>query len=87
MKVSERVISISEVVSAAQSGKLQEIFGSGTAAVVSPVSHFRFKEQDYVVADGKTGAVARELFDEITGIQVAKRPDPHGWVINVGSRP
>jgi branched-chain amino acid aminotransferase len=87
MKVSEKVISINDVVSAAQSGKLQEIFGSGTAAVVSPVSHFRYKDQDYMVADGKTGAVARDLFDEITSIQVAKKPDPYGWVCNVGLHP
>ncbi len=84
MKVSERVISIDELVSAAKSGKLQEVFGSGTAAVISPVSHFRYLGHDYMVADGKTGQVAKELFDEITGIQLAKRPDPYGWVVNVG---
>lgn len=84
MKVSERVISIQELVSAAKSGKLQEIFGSGTAAVVSPVSHFRYMGHDYMVADGKTGQVARDLFDEITDIQLSKRPDPYGWVVNVG---
>jgi branched-chain amino acid aminotransferase len=84
MKVSERVISIHELVSAAKSGKLQEVFGSGTAAVVSPVSHFRYMGHDYMVADGKTGRVARDLFDEITDIQLAKKPDPYGWVVNVG---
>lgn len=84
LNVSERVISIDELVSAAQSGSLQEIFGSGTAAVVSPVSHFSYKGQDYMVADGSTGPLARELFDEITGIQVSRLADPHGWVVNVG---
>ena len=72
------------MVSAANNGKLQEVFGSGTAAVISPVSHFRYLGHDYMVADGKTGQVAKELFDEITGIQLAKRPDPFGWVVNVG---
>lgn len=84
MKVSERVISIHELVSAAKSGKLQEVFGSGTAAVVSPVSHFRYMGHDYMVADGKTGQVARDLFDEISDIQLAKKPDRYGWVVNVG---
>lgn len=84
MKVSEKVISIDELVSSARTGKLQEIFGSGTAAVISPVSHFQYLGTDYIVADGKTGPVAKELFDEITDIQLAKRPDPFGWVVNVG---
>ncbi|MGC8602304.1 MAG: branched-chain amino acid aminotransferase, partial [Desulfomonilaceae bacterium] len=84
MKVSERVISIDDLVSAANAGALQEVFGSGTAAVISPVSHFRYLGHDYMVADGKTGKVAKELFDEITGIQLGTRPDPYGWVVNVG---
>jgi len=84
MKVSESEITINDLVSAAKLGKLQEIFGSGTAAVISPVSHFRYLGHDYMVADGKTGQVAKDLFDEITGIQLANRPDPYGWVVNVG---
>ena len=84
MRVSERVISIDELVSSAKSGKLQEVFGSGTAAVISPVSHFRYLGHDYMVGDGKTGPIAKELFDEITGIQLATRSDPFGWVVNVG---
>jgi branched-chain amino acid aminotransferase len=84
MKVSERAVSIEEVVRAAEDGRLQEIFGSGTAAVVSPVSHFMYKGKEYQVADGKTGEVAGRLFDEITGMQTGRKPDPHGWVVNIG---
>jgi branched-chain amino acid aminotransferase len=85
MKVSERTVTIDEVVKAAESGGLEEVFGSGTAAVISPVSHFQYHGKDYMVGDGKTGATAHKLFDEITGMQVGKRPDKHGWVVNIGS--
>jgi branched-chain amino acid aminotransferase len=84
MKVSERTITIDEVVTAARSGALQEMFGSGTAAVVSPVSHFRYRDETFRVADGDTGPVAARLFDEITGMQTGLKPDPFGWVMNVG---
>ena len=84
MKVSERNITIEELVSAAETGALEEVFGSGTAAVISPVSHFRYRDKDYMVADGKTGPTAQKLFDEITGMQLGQRPDKHGWVVNIG---
>jgi branched-chain amino acid aminotransferase len=84
MKVTERTVSIEEVVRAAGDGTLQEMFGSGTAAVISPVSHFQYKGKDFVVGDGRTGEVASELFDRITGMQTGLRPDPYGWVVNIG---
>lgn len=84
MKVSERNITIEELVAAAETGALEEVFGSGTAAVISPVSHFRYRDRDYMVADGKTGPTAQKLFDEITGMQLGQRPDKHGWVVNIG---
>ncbi|MEW6350221.1 MAG: branched-chain amino acid aminotransferase [Thermodesulfobacteriota bacterium] len=83
-KVTERSISIDEVTRAAQDGSLKEVFGSGTAAVISPVSLLRHKGKDYTVADGKTGELAGKLFDEIMGIQTAARPDKYGWVKNIG---
>jgi branched-chain amino acid aminotransferase len=84
LKATERVIKIDEVASAAENGRLQEIFGSGTAAVISPVSHFRYKGKDYQVADGKTGKIASTLFDDITRMQTGEKPDPFGWVVNIG---
>ena len=60
------------------------MFGSGTAAVISPVSHFKYQGRDYQVADGKTGPMAHELFAEIAEMQTGVRPDPHGWVVNIG---
>lgn len=84
LKVTQRMISIKEVVRAAEDGSLQEVFGSGTAAVISPVSHFRYKGKDYQVADGKTGPVAATLFEDLTGMQTGLKPDPFGWVVNIG---
>lgn len=84
LKVTERHISIEEVVHGAEDGSLQEIFGSGTAAVVSPVSSFRYKGVDYQVADGKTGEVAAMLFEELVAMQTGVKPDPYGWVVNIG---
>lgn len=82
--VTERPVSMEEVVQAAQDGAMQEMFGSGTAAVVSPVSHFRYKGRDFMVGDGGTGEVAATLFDTITAMQTGARPDPYGWVVNIG---
>jgi branched-chain amino acid aminotransferase len=84
LKVTERQVSIEEVVRAAEDGSLQEIFGSGTAAVISPVSSFRYKGLDHLVGDGKTGNVAATLFEELVAIQTGAKPDPYGWVVNIG---
>lgn len=84
LKVVERQVSIEEIVNAAENSSLQEIFGSGTAAVISPVSHFRYMGKDYQVSDGKTGPVAARLFNEITSMQTGHKHDPLGWVVNIG---
>jgi branched-chain amino acid aminotransferase len=86
IKMTERSVSIEEIVQGAQDGSLKEVFGSGTAAVISPVSSFRYKGKDYTVADGKTGELAAKLFDIITQMQTNLRPDPYGWVVNIGKR-
>ncbi len=84
LRVAERAITIQEVIEAAGNGRLKEMFGSGTAAVISPVSHLHYQGKEYVVGDGTTGPVAAELFDRITGMQTGMKPDPFGWVVNVG---
>ncbi len=83
LKVAERKLTIDEVIAAQKSGQLKEAFGSGTAAVVSPVADISYKGQSYQVADGQTGPLAHKLYDEITGIQLGARPDPFGWVVKV----
>ena len=81
--VSERRITIDEVMTAAKNGRLKEAFGSGTAAVISPVSQIVYKGESAKVGDGGTGPLARTLFDEITAIQYGDKEDAHGWVVRV----
>ncbi|HVO83302.1 MAG TPA: branched-chain amino acid aminotransferase, partial [Syntrophobacteria bacterium] len=84
VKVAERSITIDEVVSGCKSGALKEMFASGTAAVISPVGELCYKGKDYKVGDGKTGELARRLYDEITGIQYGRKEDPFGWRVRLG---
>ena len=79
-RISERQISIDEVISAISDGSLKEAFGAGTAAVISPVGEIVYKGEYHTVADGQTGPLARKLYDEITGVQYGLKADIHGWV-------
>lgn len=83
MKVSERALSIDEVFAASDSGKLDEAFGSGTAAVISPVGELSWKGRKLTLSGNKTGPVSQKLYDEITGLQYGKVADRHGWVDTV----
>ena len=85
MKVSERPVSIEEVLNAAKAGRL-EMWGTGTAAVISPVGELGFKGEKYVIGDGKIGALTQKLYDTIVGIQYGTEPDPHGWARLLGNR-
>ncbi len=80
IKVSERPISIDEVIDAVCSGDMKEIFGTGTAAVISPVGEISYKEQSHTVRNGGVGELAHRLYEEIVGIQYGEKEDPFGWV-------
>ncbi len=82
-EVEERRISVDELVAAAHSGELEEVFGTGTAAVVSPVGKLRYKDDVIEIGGGKIGELTQKLYDELTGIQWGKRPDPYGWRVTV----
>jgi len=84
LNMKERFVSIDEVVAAATSGRLREAFGTGTAAVISPVGHITYKDKDYVIAGGKMGELSQKLYDEIVGIQYAEKPDSYGWREKIG---
>jgi branched-chain amino acid aminotransferase len=56
------------------------VFGSGTAAVISPVGQIKYGERAVTVGDGKVGALAKRFYKAITDIQYGRRPDPHGWM-------
>lgn len=81
--VEERLISVEELFEAAKSGKLEEAFGSGTAAVVSPIGEFNFAGDIVTVNSGKIGELTQKLYDNLTGIQWGKLPDPFGWTMKV----
>lgn len=64
-------------------GKLEEIFGTGTAAVVSPVKELVWKGEHAYIGDGKIGPVTQKLYDTMTGMQWGKIPDTKGWIVPV----
>ena len=83
LKVSERRIGIEEVLKANASGKLQEVFGSGTAAVISPVGQIAYRQRTITVGDGKVGPLANRFYKAITDIQYGRAEDPRGWIVPV----
>ncbi len=82
-KVSERLISVDELFEAAKAGKLEEAWGTGTAAVVSPIGWLSYQGSEYTVNGGKIGEVTQKLYDELTGIQWGKLEDKHSWTHKV----
>ena len=76
----ERRIRIEEVLNGVRQGTIKEIFGSGTAAVISPVGELSWKGESFLVGEGKTGPVAQRFFQNLTGIQYGEMEDPYGWM-------
>ena len=83
VRVSERAVSIDEVAAAARAGTLQEVWGTGTAAVISPVGELAYRGERIVIHDGKIGELTKRLYDAIVGVQYATAPDTHGWTVEV----
>ena len=83
IKVTEREISIDEVIAALEDGSLQEAFASGTAAVISPVGALNYKGKEFAINGEKTGQLAQRLFDELQGIQFGEGEDPFNWRISI----
>ena len=80
LNIKERRISIQEVYEAHEKGQLKEVFGTGTAAVISPVGELNWNDNVITINDGKTGPISQRLYDTLTGIQYGKLPDEFGWV-------
>ena len=83
LPVEERRISAQELFDAAKDGTLEEAWGTGTAAVVSPIGELTMGDEHTVVNGGKIGPVTQRLYDTLTGIQWGTRPDPYGWTVPV----
>ncbi len=82
-KVTERKISIQEIAQAYDAGKLEEVFGTGTAAVISPVGHLKWNDKIMEINNNEIGKISQMLYDTMTGIQWGKLPDEFGWICEV----
>lgn len=81
--VEERLISVEEVVASAESGEMEECFGTGTAAVVSPVGELRYENEHMEITGGNIGPLTQRIYDTITSIQLGKAEGPAGWSVEV----
>ena len=78
--VEEEMIDVHEMLSDVDSGKITEVFGCGTAAVIAPVGKFGFMGQDHTINNYEVGPVARHLYEELTHIQNGRIPDRFNWI-------
>ena len=83
MDVAEQPIAIEDVMAAARSGALEEMWGVGTAAVISPVGELTWKGQSVPINGGEIGPTVRRLHEEITALQYGRKPDTRGWTVPV----
>lgn len=81
--VEERRLDVAELIQATRDGTLEEAWGCGTAAVISPIGFLGFGGEDYIVHGGSIGPISRKLYNTITGIQFGTIPDRHGWTYPV----
>ena len=83
-EVEERKISVEELLKAQADGTLEEVWGTGTAAVISPVGKLRYQDEVMTIQNGETGELSHKLYDTITGIQLGLLPDTMNWRVKVG---
>lgn len=83
MKVEERALSIKELIEGIVSGKVQEVFGAGTAAVIAPISTVGYDGVDYELPEQTADAFSKRVFTEIDGIKTGKIADTRGWVMKI----
>ncbi|MFZ1400090.1 MAG: branched-chain amino acid aminotransferase [Candidatus Promineifilaceae bacterium] len=81
--VSEEPVDVHQMLADVQSGKITEVFGCGTAAVIAPVGKFGFQDQEYLINDNQPGPVSKHLYDELTGIQYGRIPDRFNWTLTI----
>jgi len=79
----ERQISMDEIAAAHENGELEEAFGTGTAAVISPVGQLTWNHKDFIINNGETGEIAKKLYETLTSIQYGKMEDPFNWIQKV----
>jgi branched-chain amino acid aminotransferase len=85
LPVTEQKISVEEIAQAHKEGKLEEAFGTGTAAVISPVGELIWKNESLVINNGETGPISQKLYSTITGIQRGELTDEFDWTTEVNT--
>ena len=83
MEVSEERISIDDIIKYYKNGELIEIFGTGTAAVISPVGKLLYDEYEMVVNDGKIGKISLHVYETLTNLQFGKIKDDFNWRVEI----
>ncbi|MDW7771642.1 MAG: branched-chain amino acid aminotransferase [Desulfobulbaceae bacterium] len=83
IKTAERKISMDEIVRASENGDLKEIFSTGTAAVISPISELYYQDEIILINNGKAGKVSTLFFNELQALQRGEKEDSHKWLIRV----
>ena len=83
IEVEERLLPVDELIEAASNGSLEEAWGSGTAAVISPIGLLAYDGERYTINKGEIGPLSQRLYDQLTGIQWGREPDKFGWVTEV----
>lgn len=83
IKTSERKISIQEIYEEYKKANLKEAFGTGTAAVISPIGELNWNDTKMIINQNKTGPLSQKLYDTITGIQFGRIKDEYGWTVEV----
>ena len=79
----EGIRAVDEVLQAGVEGRLREVFGTGTAAVISPVGELKVGDNVLHIGDGKTGPLSKKLYDYLTDLQWGRIEDTHGWIVPV----
>lgn len=80
LTVQEEKLAITQILQDIQENKIKEVFGSGTAAVISPVGKLNYQGKEYVINNNQTGTKTLEFYDQLTGIQYGTKQDPFGWI-------
>ena len=81
--VAEEPIDVNDMLADVKSGKITEVFGCGTAAVIAPVGKFGYKDDEYTINNYEVGPVAKRLYQELTDIQYGRIEDRFGWTVTI----
>jgi len=82
-QVTEDMVDVNEMLADIQSGKISEVFGCGTAAVIAPVGKFGYQDKEYFINNNEVGPVAKHLFQQLTDIQYGRIPDRFNWILTI----